>query len=35
MTGLVTVSTEGFRTDANLQKWVEMAVAFALSLPPK
>lgn len=35
MTGLVTVSTEGFRTDANLQRWVEMAVAFASSLPPK
>ena len=35
MRGWLTVTPEGFRTDAELADWIERGVAFAASLPPK
>lgn len=35
MKGMVYVSPEGLRSQADLQAWVERAVAFVQSLPPK
>jgi TfoX/Sxy family transcriptional regulator of competence genes len=35
MAGWVLVEPEGFATQADLQRWVELGVIFAASLPPK
>ena len=35
MKGWVSVSAGGFKTDKALQSWIDLGVAFALSLPPK
>jgi TfoX/Sxy family transcriptional regulator of competence genes len=35
MRGWLTVTPEGFRTDAELATWVDRGVTFASSLPPK
>lgn len=35
MKGMVVVSRKGYDTDEELRGWIEMAIAFASSLPPK
>jgi hypothetical protein len=35
MRGWLTVTPEGFGTDAELTAWVDRGVAFAATLPPK
>ncbi len=35
MRGFVTVDAEGFESDAELETWLELALRFASSLPPK
>ena len=35
MTGCIMVTPEGYKTDEDLEKWLDLGVQFALSLPPK
>ena len=35
MRGWLSVSSEGLRTDASLDSWIERGVSYAESLPPK
>jgi len=35
MTGWVMVSSKGYESDKDLQKWIQRGVDIALSLPPK
>ena len=35
MRGMVYVTPDGFRTDSDLKRWLELGLEFAASLPPK
>ncbi len=35
MKGMVYVDPEGFESDSDLQRWVEVCTGFVMSLPPK
>ncbi len=35
MKGWVMVEREGYRSDQDLQEWVQQGISFALTLPPK
>ena len=35
MRGMVYVTPDGFRTDSDLKRWLELGLLFAASLPPK
>jgi TfoX/Sxy family transcriptional regulator of competence genes len=35
MTGWVIIKEPGYRTETNLNEWIELGVEYSLSLPPK